>query len=216
MFLLKEINYLKQFYLNATFYIIPLINVDGASLVLNGLKTKNKTTQFLKGFDNKTNFSLYKSNANGVDINTNFNALWGQGKSNVKVAGFSDFIGFEPNSEPETRALIDFTDKIKPELTISYHAKGEVIYYDFVGLEKEFSKKQKSIAKIISNHLNYRYKKAKNSTGGYKDYCLSKFKITSFTIEVGNDKFSHPFPCGELGIIFNQNKNLPLILQRII
>ena len=216
MYLLKEIKYLKQFYLDATFYIIPIVNIDGVSLVLNGLKNKRKTTKFLKTFNEKTDFSLYKSNANGVDINTNFNAFWGQGKSNVKVAGFSDFVGFSPNSEPETQALIDFTSKINPDLTISYHAKGEVIYYDFIGLKKKFSKKQKAIAKIISNHLKYKYEKAKNSTGGYKDYCLLNLGITSFTIEVGNDSFSHPFPNEELGIIFNQNKNLPLILQRII
>ena len=132
------------------------------------------------------------------------------------MAGFGDFIGSRPNSEPETCVLIDFTNKIKPNLTISYHAKGEVVYYDFVGIKKEFSKKQKSIAKIISKHLKYKYEKAKKSTGGYKDYCLLNLGITSFTIEVGDDKFSHPFPNEELGIIFNQNKNLPLILQRIV
>lgn len=216
LYLLKEIRYLKQFFLDATFYIIPAVNLDGIKLVLNGLKAEKNKTEFLKNFDEKTDFSLLKSNANGVDLNTNFDAIWGRGKTNITIPGFSDFIGNSPNSEPETASLIDFTNKIKPNLTISYHAKGEVVYYDFLGLKSQFSKKQKRLANIISKALKYKKQKAKGSVGGYKDFCLLNLNISSFTIEVGSDKYSHPFPVSNLGLIFSQNKNLPLILQRIV
>lgn len=216
LYLLKEIKYLKQFFLDVTFYIIPAVNLDGIKLVLNGLKTEKNKTEFLKNFNENADFSLLKSNANGVDLNTNFNAFWGLGKSNTTIPGFSDFIGNRPNSEPETVSLIEFTNKIKPNLTISYHAKGEVVYYDFLGLKRQFSRKQKRLANIISKTLNYKKQKAKGSVGGYKDFCLLNLNISSFTIEVGSDKFSHPFPVSNLGLIFSQNKNLPLILQRIV
>ena len=216
LLLLKEIKHLKQFYLDATFYIIPMVNVDGIKLVLEGLKDKERKTDFLKRYTEKTDFSLLKSNANGVDINTNFSALWGQGKLNERIPGFSNFVGNRPNSEPETMALIKFTRKIMPNLTISYHAKGEVVYYDFLGLKRGFSKTQKSLATTISKFLKYKKQKAKGSVGGFKDYCLLNLNISSFTIEVGSDKFSHPFPISNIGVIFTQNKNLPLILQRIV
>lgn len=190
--------------------------MDGIKLVLDGLKKEKDKTEFLKDFSDKTDFSLLKSNVNGVDLNTNFEAFWGKGKSNTRIPGFSNFIGNKPNSEPETRSLVEFVKKIKPNLTISYHAKGEVVYYDFLGLSKKFSKTQKKLATTISKFLNYKKEKAKGSVGGFKDYCLLNLNISSFTIEVGNDKFSHPFPISEFGIIFLQNKNLPLILQRIV
>lgn len=216
LFLLKEIKYLKQFYLSSTFYIIPAVNLDGIKLVLKGKEKEKRESEFLKIFNDETDFSLLKSNANGVDLNTNFSAFWGTGKTNTTIPGFSNFIGNRPNSEPETASLIAFTRKIMPNLTISYHAKGEVIYYDFLGLEKGFSAKQKTLAQTISKFLKYKKQKAKGSVGGYKDYCLLNLGISSFTIEVGSDNFSHPFPISELGIVFSQNKNLPLILQRLV
>lgn len=45
--------------------------------------------------------------------------------------------------------------------------------------------------------------------GGYKDWCIEHFNIPSFTIEVGSDKFSHPFPYSEFEKILYQNDDIP-------
>ncbi len=47
------------------------------------------------------------------------------------------------------------------------------------------------------------------SVGGYKDWCVEKLHIPAFTIEVGADKYSHPFPYSQLGEIVRQNEDLP-------
>ena len=47
------------------------------------------------------------------------------------------------------------------------------------------------------------------NTGGYKDWCIEHFNIPSFTIEVGSDKFSHPFPYSEFEKILYQNDDIP-------
>ena len=46
----------------------------------------------------------------------------------------------------------------------------------------------------------------KVSSGGFKDYCVSKLKIPSITIEVGNDCLNHPITKEHLPEIYLRNK----------
>jgi len=46
------------------------------------------------------------------------------------------------------------------------------------------------------------------SCGGYKDYCVSKLKIPSLTIEVGSDNLLHPIDEKHLDEIFYRHKNI--------
>ena len=72
-------------------------------------------------------FSLWKANARGVDLNVNFAASWGKGKRNLRVAGAENYIGEKPFSEPETLTLKNFTQKIKrQEVLPRYSLRGRV------------------------------------------------------------------------------------------
>ena len=55
-----------------------------------------------------------RQNAHGVDLNRNFGAKW------RKIRGATDS-GRRAFSEPETRAIRDFVDEIRPTHTVSYH-----------------------------------------------------------------------------------------------
>ena len=143
--------------------------------------------------------SLYKANANGVDLNVNFDARWGQGEKNVKIPGDENYIGEHPFSEPETRALRDFTLLVKPKATISYHSKGEEIYY---------SGKDYALALKLAKTTGYTLKQTPYSAGGYKDWCVEKLNICAFTIEVGKDSLSHPIGREHLKEIYQKNKNV--------
>ena len=126
---------------------------------------------------------------------------------------FQNYIGPYPNSEKETQYLIKLTEKVKPDLTISYHSKGEEIYYDFFQNEKD-KQRDEEIAKIIAKTTKYKIKSmSKYSAGGYKDWCIQKLKIPAFTIEVGNDNFSHPLGLDKLQPIYKQNK---LVIKNIL
>ena len=167
-------------------FFIPAVNVDGIEICLGGKP-------------------LYKANARGVDLNVNFDARWGTGKSNVKVKGEQNYIGAYPFSERETRALRDFTLAIKPNLTLSYHSKGEEIYYEFFQDAKR-KKRDERFAKILAKKTGYKIKSTPNSAGGYKDWCVEKLKIPSMTIEVGSDRLSHPIGERHARSIFRKHK----------
>lgn len=197
---------------------VPLSNPDGADLVLNGLQNvKNlKIRKFLREINNgSSDFSLFKANANGVDLNNNFDAKWGMGKANVFFPASHGFVGKTAMSEPCTKALEFLTRKVKPIFTISYHAKGEEIYYDFF-CKKEHEKRDKKIAKIVAKTLGYKLVSSQNSSsGGFKDWCIEKFHIPSVTIEVGSDKLEHPIGDCHLEKIFKRNKKILKKLGKI-
>lgn len=199
-------------------YFIPMVNPDGVDIVFNG--TKNVKCEFVKERINNilenVDKSLFKANANLVDLNVNFNANWGGGKLNKTEPSSENFIGETFESERETRALINFTKKINPAFTISYHSKGEVIYYKFKSSEKTL-KQAKELAKLASELTGYKIASQGSSSGGYKDYCMQKLNIPSLTLEVGSDELTHPLTKKDLPKILKQNIKLPLcILEKVL
>ena len=148
-------------------WIIPLLNPDGAAL-------------------SQTTYPLWKANARGVDLNCNFDADWGTGRLNTKVRGGENCIGDFPFSEPETAALRDFTLKIRPYVTLSFHTKGEEIYWEYGG------KGDIKGAEILQKATGYNVKKIYGSAGGYKEWCIQKLRIPAYTVECGSDRLNHP------------------------
>lgn len=169
-----------------TVAFIPLINPDGVEIALK-------------------KDGLYKANARGVDLNVNFDARWASGKSNVFERGSENYVGSAPFSEPETKALRDFTLLFAPDCTISYHSKGQEIYYEFF---QDSAKKERDflLAEKVALSTGYKIKSTPFSAGGYKDWCVEKLKIPALTIEVGSDDLSHPIGKENLYTIYSENK----------
>ncbi len=188
-----------------SFWLVLLANPDGALLSEVGVETAWARREKLLCLNkNSEDFSLWKANANGVDLNVNFPAKWGKGVKNTRVAGPENYIGAYPFCEPETKALRRFTQKIRPDYTVSYHTKGEEIYWYF-HQPRETRPRDYALGKALSEATGYPLVKTKGSVGGYKDWCVSRFKIPSFTVEVGADSLSHPLGETALGDILQKN-----------
>ena len=189
-------------------WILPLTNPDGALLSQCGLDSVNSVFRrktLLSMQQGKKDFSLWKANARGVDLNVNFDARYGQGKKNVFIAGAENYVGKHAFSEPETQALRRFTLKIMPDYTVSYHTKGEEIYWYFnqpVGV----CPRDKRLANVLSLATGYPLCHAKGSAGGYKDWCIQVLKIPSFTVETGKDEYAHPLDVETLEDITAKNR----------
>lgn len=177
---------------SGTSVFAPMINPDGVEIAL-----KNPA---------------YKANAKGVDLNVNFDARWGTGVKNKRAAGDSDYIGEYPFSAEETRALRNFTLLIKPDMTVSYHAKGEEIYWYFYQGGKAFAR-DKRLAEAAAKVTGYKIAYPAGSAGGYKDWCIETLGIPALTIEVGGDDLSHPIGKEHLREIYLKNKGVPAALS---
>lgn len=198
---------------NGGIYFIFLTNPDGAEIVLDGINNLpcDITKQYLSLANGGFDFSQYKANVNLVDLNTNFDADWGSGSQNVRCPNTQNFIGFYPNSEREVNSLINFTYQVRPSLTISYHSKGEVIYYGFTGESEQNLERDRMIGEQLSATTGYPLELTENSSGGYKDWCIQKLTIPAYTIEVGSNSLEHPIGEEYLPEIFAQNKDVPLV-----
>ncbi len=190
-------------------WLVPLVNPDGALLSEVGLSSVRgeRAKEQLLRLNGGEDFSLWKANGRGVDLNVNFPARWGKGRKNTRQAGAENYIGETPFSEPETIALKKFTEEIKPEYTLSYHTKGEEIYWYFYQSLYTCSR-DKRLALVVSRSTGYPLAYAKNSVGGYKDWCIQRRGIPSFTIEAGADSFSHPLGQEGLNDIIEKNENV--------
>ena len=191
-------------------YFVPMVNPDGVCLCQPGVDFAPHLAKQLVKINGKhgKDFSLWKANVRGVDLNVNFPANWGKGTSNVFEPSWQNYVGQHPCSEPETKALVDFTNFVKPVATLSYHLKGEEIYWEF-GQTGQRLERDKRLAHGISRYTGYSVCTPKGSVGGYKDWCVQSLGIPSFTVEVGSDKFSHPFPYSQFATILKQNLDLP-------
>ncbi len=199
---------------NGGIYFVFLTNPDGAEIVLDGIDSVGceiTRNYLIMANNSSTDFSQYKANINLVDLNTNFDADWGGGAQNVFCPATEDFVGFYPNSEREVQSLINFTLRTRPLLTISYHSKGNVIYYGFEGESEENIARDQSIGEALSEVTGYPLIFTENSTGGYKDWCINTLKIPAYTIEVGDESLPHPIGEENLPEIYLRNKDVPLI-----
>ena len=197
--------------LDGGIYFIPMVNPDGVRLCQEGvdwIDNEQVKQGLLKLNNGSRDFSMWKANAMGVDLNVNFDAKWGEGASNVFQPASQNYVGPSPLSAKESRALADFTERVKPIVTLSYHLKGEEIYWDFYqGARRRF--RDKRYGRAIAQRTGYRLVSARGSAGGYKDWCVQSLGIPAYTIEVGSDAFPHPFPYSQLSTILSQNEDLP-------
>ena len=125
----------QKLFSEVTVVFCPMVNPDGVNLSLCGLMenmppiTKTK----LKSYNGDSeDFSKWQANLNGVDLNHNYNASFEKGvflqhKLGIFSPGPTRFSGGEPESEPESKAVADFTREFRPDVVAAYHSQGEII-----------------------------------------------------------------------------------------
>ncbi|MDE6274225.1 MAG: hypothetical protein K2L87_04175 [Clostridiales bacterium] len=174
-------------------WFLPLTNPDGAMLATEGLGSVKSEwrREMLLRINGSEDFSLWKASADAVDLNVNFDARWGTGRCNVLRPASENYIGIRPFCVPESKALRDFTFFVRPKFTLSWHTKGEEIYWRFHQPLLRGGRDLR-LAKRLALVSGYALKETPYSAGGYKDWCVEKLKIPAFTIEAGSDEYPHP------------------------
>jgi len=203
----------------SSIYIMPMVNPDGINLVLNGLQRNNPFyEQLILWNRGSTDFSkTWQANNRGVDLNHNYDASWQLSKQAELAYGISGpgptrYSGPYPESEPESKAVADFTRAHDFQLILAYHSQGEVIYWDYQGLA---GPQAQEIAKQFSNVSGYALDQTTGiaSYAGYKDWFIQTYRRPGFTIEVGRG--TNPLPISQFPKIYNDNEEL-LLLASVI
>jgi len=199
---------------DVSIYIVPMVNPDGVDLVIDGLQSGNPYHDDLIRWNNgSTDFSQdWEANIRGVDLNHNYDAAWEQSKQAEEAMGITGpgptrYSGLYPESEPESRAMADFTRGKDPELVMAYHSQGEVIFWDFENLAPL---EAEVIGKKLSSLSGYRLASPEGiaSYAGYKDWFIQDYRRPGYTVEVGQGK--NPLPISQFDTIYADN--LPMLL----
>lgn len=219
MVVIKMIEYMSTQNLEGGIYAIPLVNPDGARIVLDGLDWINcsKLRDYLLHINmGSSDFSQWKADAMAVDLNVNFNALWSEGSQNVFCPAPGSFVGYYPESEREVRLLIDFTYRVNPDLTLSFHTRGDLIYYGFEILTPEELARDRELAEFISTINQYIPTQTVDSVGGYSDWVSEYLRVPAFTIEIAPISAPTPVPIEYVEPAFEANKDVPSeLLKRL-
>ena len=207
---------------NTEIHFIPMANPDGISISQLGLEglhmeAVRETVRQIAAKDGKALTESYlrqwKSNANGVDLNRNFDALWESYNDHLGHASADHYKGTAPECELESKALADLTRQFQFDATLSYHTQGEVIYWNF-GQEGELKNMSLLLANRVSELTGYRLDGNFQvlDTAGYKDWAISKLGIPSLTIEAGHG--GNPVDPAQMDAIWRENRDVvPMTLK---
>lgn len=191
--------------------IIPMVDPDGVDLVLDVIPKDSeyyiKAVRLSKGYPDIPFPSGWKANIKGVDLNLNYPANWKDAKKIKYDLGFTkpgprDFVGAAPLSEPESRAIYDFTLNNDFSLIIAYHTQGEIIFWRYLDFEPKYAKE---IGEKFSDSSGYPLEDtpASSSFAGYRDWFIQNYNRPGYTIETGKGK--SPVPISQFDKIYRDN-----------
>lgn len=180
------------YYSRVELSVVPMVNPDGVDLVLGGPPEGYKE-EILAINEQKDDFSLWKANIRGVDLNKQYPANWEYEKERKPdVPSSRDFPGYEPLSEPEAIAMANLVKNNNFSLLLAFHTQGEEFYWGYEGLEPPDSK---VIADEFERVSGYRSVQYVDSFAGFRDWFIKEYRRPGFTMELG--KGVNPLPLSQ-------------------
>ena len=186
-------------YERCTLWVVPMVNPDGVELVQEGVSCRPLyREQLLEWNQHNTQYSGWKANIRGVDLNDQFPAHWKEERERrgVNKPAPMNYSGSTPLSEPEARALTEHVASKRIDLALSFHSQGQEIYWNYRDYEPSESE---AWAKQLGRASGYRAVKLSGSDAGFKDWFIQQYRKPGFTIEVGLG--INPLPLSQLNTI---------------
>ncbi|OLN23141.1 peptidase M14 [Domibacillus antri] len=182
--------------------IVPMVNPDGVDLVINGLPAEEPWNDSVVSLNNgNTDFSGWKANIRGVDLNDQFPAKWEEERANhPNRPGPRDYGGERPLSEPESIAMAELTKKRDFSRVLAFHTQGKVVYWGFENMEPPESA---LISKEFGRVSGYVPVRTIESYAGYKDWFIQDWRRPGFTIELGEG--TNPLPITQFDEIYEES-----------
>ena len=204
----------RELYEKATIFLVPMVDPDGVDLVTGvAAEEEREQARALAAFYPNIPFPEgWKANLAGVDLNLQYPAGWLTAREIKFAQGFTrpgprDFVGRFPLSQPEVQALADYTQRIDPSIVIAWHSQGEVIYWQYGGIEipgaRELAERFASLSGYALEDTPYN-----SSFAGYKDWFIQSYRRPGFTIEVGTGE--NPLAVSQFDEIYAAS--LPIIV----
>jgi g-D-glutamyl-meso-diaminopimelate peptidase len=172
---------------NVSIWFIPMLNPDGVTIQQGNLKKfpKYHRDNLVQMNLNSTDFSRWKANGMGVDLNRQYPVGWkNHANDDVTVPTYQFYKGKKPIATHETKAIVKFTKKIKPQIAVSYHTAGREIYWNYNNRKNK--QRDSRIAEKVATLTGYKLASPpENAVGaGYTDWFISTYQKPALTLEI--------------------------------
>jgi g-D-glutamyl-meso-diaminopimelate peptidase len=197
----KAIDYLKDIDL----YFMPVANPDGLKIAHEDWENIEKFLPEIKQIKRMETFAEWKANGKGIDLNDSFDdgthsLNYSYNYSPIPCSeGYKGKFAAEPI---ETQHIQKFVASIKPLVTLSFHTKGDLIYWAdsrthhyFEGLDSIFNH-----AALKVSNFSYVPVSPNPSTfgGGLENYMRHQFGLIGSCVELSSgDSERKQFPDNE-------------------
>lgn len=194
----------REIFKEVSLSIVPMVNPDGVDLVVDGPIGMFGGCCLLinKGFED---FSNWKANIRGVDLNNQFPANWEIEKERKipKCESPADFPGYSPLSEPESVAMAGLVLNRNFDRILAFHTQGKEFYWGYCDAHPTESA---YLAEIFEDISGYKAIENVDSHAGFRDWFINEFHKPGFTIELGEGK--NPLPLSQFDEIYRDVQNL--------
>jgi murein tripeptide amidase MpaA/phage baseplate assembly protein gpV len=192
-----------------TLWFVPMVNPDGVTLQQSGLSAfpKKDHAALIKMNDGKTNFTRWKANGKGIDLNRQYDADWENIWFNTGKPSWKNYKGKAPETARETKAVVNFIYSIDPEMAVTYHSAGKILYWNFHQQSSEYYR-DLAYASELNELTNYSLVRPtpNPSGGGLSDWFVIEFKRPGFTPEIGNYPGERHLPLSEFNKTWQENR----------
>ncbi len=154
-----------------TFHIAPVANPDSVEIALGRAKPSVQVQDFSSYF--------YKNNANNVNINANFPFDW-------KFVPRYRQGGSSAGSETETRFLMNICEKHKYEKMLSFHSRGDCLYWRDEGngeIQKDRAVAER-LSKVCGFSLCNPTTDKSDYSGGFENWFRYNFRKPGICVEL--------------------------------
>ncbi|NLP52719.1 M14 family metallocarboxypeptidase [Bacillus sp. RO1] len=197
---------------NTSIWFVPMINPDGVMLVQQGAKSAKNPQQVLSINKNNPDFSAWKANIRGVDLNRQYPANWNRIDS-PSAPSHKNYKGKSPLSEPEALAMYRFVLSRDFKTLMDYHSSGELIYWYYEQSGAQYDRDYK-LAQDMARITGYNAvdPRLTPGDGAFSDWFTMHYKRPGFTPEISPYVYEKPVPIGNFNTIWSQNKSIGLFL----
>ncbi|MRG85797.1 M14 family metallopeptidase [Salinibacillus xinjiangensis] len=191
----------QPYYHEVLLSVVPMVNPDGVNLVIEGPPDEEPYREQVLDINNgRTNFSNWKANIRGVDLNNQYPARWEIEKERKEQQPAPrDYPGEAPLTEPEAIAIAELTGNRNFDRVLAFHTQGEVIYWGFENLEPP---EAETIVNEFARVSGYQPIQTVDSYAGYKDWFIQEWRRPGYTVELGQG--INPLPLSQFEEIYQE------------
>jgi uncharacterized protein YgiM (DUF1202 family) len=194
-------------------WFVPMVNPDGVTLVQKGYQSAKNPAEVMSINGFSTDFSSWKANIRGVDINRQFPADWENVLFNTGKPSPKNYKGTAPLTEPEAIAMANFAHRHNFKAAANYHSSGEILYWYFN--QTTHYSRDYALARKLGQITGYSLVEAVyQPSAAFQDWFIYQTGYPAFTIEISPYVVEGEVPLNYFDRIWRQNKTIGLVIAQ--